>query len=160
MRTRTLRRKMWLVAGIAFAALASVSSAQAMAVVDGGSSVSYRYNLSPAAYQALVARSEALDARYGATSVVDGRSPDTIDAARAAQAKLLTPVDGRSPDTIDAAVLAHSPIVTVFRSPGFQWGDFGIGMAAALGAVLLLAFSTRTLGNRAGRKRARPVVAA
>jgi len=53
-------------------------------------------------------------------------------------------VDGRSPDTLDAAALAHAPVVTVVRTPGFQWGDFGIGVVAALGLVLLVALSVRT----------------
>ena len=87
--------------------------------------------------------------------VIDGRSPDTKDSALVVQAQLsrsLTPVDGRSPDTVDASVQAHSPVVTVTRTPGFQWGDFGIGTAAALGAVALLFFSLRRLSGRQGRK--------
>jgi len=68
---------------------------------------------------------------------LDGRSPDTIDAALAAQQSTL--VDGRSPDTIDAALQAHSPVVTVVKSNGFDWGDFGIGFAVAVGSLLLLA---------------------
>src|SRR5689334_8731760 len=41
-------------------------------------------------------------------------------------------IDGRSPDTVDAAALAHSPVVTVVRTPGFAWSEFGFGIAAAL----------------------------
>jgi hypothetical protein len=86
----------------------------------------------------------------------DGRSPDTIDAAMAthdafngldpwmarviaAHQRSLTPPDGRSPDTIDAALQAHNPVVTVVTPNGFAWDDFGIGFAAAAGAMLLLA---------------------
>ena len=77
----------------------------------------------------------------------DGRSPDTRDAAASAHASTYgapdgwypsavsltnaarTQVtDGRSPDTRDFAVQAHAPVVTVVQSPGFQWGDFGIGI--------------------------------
>jgi hypothetical protein len=106
---------------------------------------------------------------------VDGRSPDTKDSAQAVQAQNMaqidgrsqdirtteqaiqlsqnvTPVDGRSPDTVDASIQAHSPVVSITRSPGFQWGDFGIGTAAALGAVALLFFSLRRLSGRQGRK--------
>ncbi len=106
---------------------------------------------------------------------VDGRSPDTKDSAQAVQAQnmaqidgrsqdirtteqaialsqSLTPVDGRLPDTVDASVQAHSPVVSITRTPGFQWGDFGIGTAAALGAVALLFFSLRRLSGRQGRK--------
>jgi hypothetical protein len=44
-----------------------------------------------------------------------------------------------SPDTRDAALQAHSPVVTLVSPNGFDWGDFGIGFAAAVGALLLLA---------------------
>jgi hypothetical protein len=90
----------------------------------------------------------------------DGRSPDTKDAAQAAQANLLTPVDGRSPDTRDAATLAHAPVVTVVESAGFQWGDFGIGIAAAVGLMLVLFVSIRLLIGRHGRKQPGPVATA
>lgn len=71
-----------------------------------------------------------------------------------------TPVDGRSPDTVDFAVQAHSPVVTVIRDPGFQWGDFGIGGAAALGAVMLVILSVRFLSNRQDRGQQTPVATA
>jgi len=129
---------------------------------------------------------------------VDGRSPDTIDAALAAdqpdcgppggwygyavsitkQAKLdgrspvqrilaqekakgaallatsqpQATVDGRSPDTVDAAAQADSPVVTVVRTPGFAWSEFGIGVAAAL-VGMLLGLSIRILTARQSRKR-------
>jgi hypothetical protein len=86
------------------------------------------------------------------TAVIDGRSPDTQDAAQTAQANLLTPVDGRAPDTIDAATQAHIPVVTVIQQPGFQWGDFGIGVAAALGLTCLLAVAIRLLTAHRSRK--------
>ncbi len=71
-----------------------------------------------------------------------------------------TPVDGRSPDTVDFAVQAHAPVVTVTRDPGFQWGDFGIGGAAAIGAMILLGLSVRFLTNRQDRGGQTPVAAA
>jgi hypothetical protein len=107
----------------------------------------------------------------------DGRSPDTKDAALATQAN--NPVhsntaantasepplngvghDGRSPDTIDAAIQAHLPVVTVFRTEGFQWGDFAIGVATALGLMLLLGLSLRLLTNRHASKQPGPVATA
>jgi hypothetical protein len=123
------------------------------------------------------------------SGVRDGRSPDTKDAARAVQqpgstrgfagsaygppdgwygyaveltkAAASSPVtDGRSPDTRDAAVLAHTPVTTITRSPGFEWGDFGIGVAAALGAMLVLVASTKLLAARHGRKQPSPVATA
>ena len=110
--------------------------------------------------------------------LLDGRSPDTRDAAlsahlstyrdgwsgyaialtKAAQAPQV--VDGRSPDTRDFAAQAHEPVVTVVQSPGFQWGDFGIGIAAALGAVLIIFCSTKLLTGRHARKQTGPVATA
>jgi hypothetical protein len=101
--------------------------------------------------------------------VLDGRSPDTRDASQAAQASSpdgwypyavsitkasQNPIvlDGRSPDTVDFAVQAHSPLVSITGTRGFHWGDFGIGGAAALGAMLLLLLSMRSLATRQGRK--------
>ncbi len=81
-------------------------------------------------------------------AVLDGRSPDTRDAATAASAQSLTPLDGRSQDTRDAAIQAHSPIVTIVRSPGFEWSGFAIGAAAAFGLMLLAAVSLRVQTNR------------
>ena len=60
-------------------------------------------------------------------------------------------IDGRSPDTVDAAAQADSPVVTVVRTPGFAWSEFGIGVAAALGAMLL-GLSIRILTARQSRK--------
>ena len=189
-----------------------------------GQAMNQRYggthNMSPNAYNALVAKSEALNSRYSSQSnVLDGRSPDTVDAANSApsvgfdpnspetrarlvaqgyidgstlnsddmrsevigrsqqaqqlsqssgdtrseviakteQAKQLsqsvqTPVDGRSVDTKDAGIQAHTPFVTITKTPGFQWGDFGIGTGVALAAMILLALGMRFLSNRGGRK--------
>jgi hypothetical protein len=105
-------------------------------------------------------RDAALAAQQLALVPVDGRSPDTLDAAKAAQTRLFVPTDGRSPDTIDAAIQAHSPVVTVTLSPGFGWGDFGIGIVAALGTMLLLGVSIRLLAARQSRKQLSPVATA
>jgi hypothetical protein len=88
----------------------------------------------------------------------DGRSPDTRDAATSQSIPRVgngvfgpavpTPSGpvtiGPSPDTADAALLAHSPVVTLTKPSTFAWREFGIGAAAAAGAILLL------LGVRAG----------
>jgi hypothetical protein len=84
-------------------------------------------------------------------TLVDGRSPDTKDAGLTALIPAPVSVDGRSPDTIDAANLAHGPVVTIVQSPGFDWADFAIGIAAALGAMLLFRVSTTILGSRKTR---------
>ena len=83
-----------------------------------------------------------------------GPSPDTRDAAAAAHAfgsldpaiataiavhkQTSAPSDGRSPDTVDAALLAHLPQPTPVATTDFHWADFGVGFAAATGALLLL----------------------
>jgi len=124
-------------------------------------------------------RDAAAVAHQAGSTLVDGRSPDKADAARVAQQSLygapdgwygyavsltqasrsgVTPLDGRAPDTLDSAIQAHAPVVTIVRSPGFQWGDFGIGVAAALGLVLLAAVSLRVLTTR--NRRPVPVVTA
>jgi hypothetical protein len=86
---------------------------------------------------------------------VDGRSPDTVDAAIASQNGRLSPIDGRSPDTVDFAVQAHNPFVVSSSQPGFQWGDFGVGGGVALGAVIILLLSL--LGLRSARQEHTPV---
>jgi hypothetical protein len=118
---------------------------------------SYPYAVSPTRRNAATlvdGRSpDTLDAaRLSGLTVADGRSPDTRDAALAARTRAAVSVDGRSPDTIDAASLAHSPLVTIVRSPGFDWADFSIGIAAALGAMLLFRLSTTILSSRHSRK--------
>jgi hypothetical protein len=80
----------------------------------------------------------------------DGRSPDTKDAALAAQ-KLRhlaghvrgaqrAVLDGRSPDTRDAAAATRtttSPVIIVSAN-SFDWTDAGIGAAAGFGLVAML----------------------
>jgi hypothetical protein len=113
-----------------------------------------------AALQARLGREYAVWLAGPQPHLLDGRSPDTRDAAEAAQATLLTPVDGRSPDTVEAAFVAHEPVVTLVQSPGFQWGDFAIGIGAALGLMLVLGLTVRLLAARHGRKQPGPVAAA
>ena len=130
-------------------------------------------------------RDAALAAHPQAATPVDGRSADTHDfaaLAHSAAATITSPgyqdgwygyavaltkasktsqvLDGRSPDTRDFAALAHSPVVTITRSPGFAWGDFGVGAAAALAAMLLLIATTRLLSARQSRKQTSPVATA
>jgi hypothetical protein len=74
--------------------------------------------------------------RSATASPADGRSPDTRDAADAAQLQV---VDGRSPDTLDAAQ-AVQPIELV-SSSGFDWSDAGIGAGLGAAAITLLGAS-------------------
>jgi hypothetical protein len=62
-----------------------------------------------------------------------------------------TVVDGRSPDTIDFATQAQEPVVTVVREPGFQWDDFGVGFSAAVLALVAIGLS-RLFSSRGGRR--------
>jgi hypothetical protein len=90
----------------------------------------------------------------GAQQSRDFRSPDTRDAARAAQ----IPQDLRSPDTRDAAAgrgTFSAPQVTVIKVPqstpsadGIDWGDAGIGAGAAIGLTLLALGSTLAVAHR------------
>jgi hypothetical protein len=95
---------------------------------------------------------DTLDAAYQTqlSTLVDGRSPDTLDAAYQAQLPTVgTLTDGRSPDAIDAGVVGRTQVVEITSTGGFNWGDFGIGMAVALGSIFIL------LGLGAGMRGAR-----
>jgi hypothetical protein len=76
---------------------------------------------------------------------LDGRSPDTLDAAQASQPQV---ADGRSPDTRDAAQ-AVQPIELVTPG-GFDWRDAGIG-AAMTAMITLLAGSILLLTRKRNR---------
>jgi hypothetical protein len=43
-----------------------------------------------------------------------------------------------TPDAVDAGALARTQVVEITPSTGFVWGDFGIGAAAAGGALFIL----------------------
>ena len=137
--TRTARKIRNRLLGLAL--VAAIAAMAAPAALAGGSSGTYKDGW----YGYAVALTKQQQQRL---PVLDGRSPDTRDAAAVASLERLTPIDGRSPDTADAAVQAHLPVVTVVRSPGFDWGDFGIGVAAAFGLMLLVAGSVKFLSAR------------
>jgi hypothetical protein len=97
-----------------------------------------------------------------AAGAQDLRTPDAIDAASVAKAKVSQVQDLRSPDAADAAAGSREPGIDL-RSPdvrfgqpdgtvvsarervrivevpssGFEWGDAGIGAAGMLAATLL-----------------------
>lgn len=172
---RRIRYKKWLVAGLGTAALVAPASAvagnhnmssqaskalvaksQAMnqryAVFAQGEALNERYGvgkpLSYSAYQAILGK--ALNERYSSLryGAPDGWTPYMISLTQ--QSRQPTVLDGRNPDTIDFAAQAHSPVVTVERDPGFQWGDFGVGLAAAMLVVALLGI-TRLFTGRGQR---------
>jgi hypothetical protein len=89
---------------------------------------------------------DTLDAAHSLqTRVTDGRSPDTLDAAYDAQQRSLVPIDGRSPDTLDAGQ-SPQPVLSALAS-GFDWGDAGVGAGFAT-AVLALLSATGALWMR------------
>jgi hypothetical protein len=147
--TRTTRPLKPLALALALAALA-VPTAQGKLDVGGS-----RHVTPAGKYGPLDPWASSLNHRSSPTPL-DGRSPDTRDAAIAATMRAHqsspTPLDGRSPDTTDAALLAHSPVVTLTTPSVFAWREFGIGAAAAFAAVLL-AVGVATLTVRRGRGR-------
>lgn len=112
------------------------------------------------------------DARDAAGSPVqvrqDLRSPDTRDAASSPGIVLATSgQDLRSPDARDAArpvqLPTSGPAVSPVAGPSgtsFHWGDFGIGAAATLGVVALLAGVMLVGGQRRRRTGHLPVAGA
>ena len=109
-------------------------------------------------------RDAALTIQQHQAEPADRRSPDTIDTARATrQPSPRAPhrcLDRRSPDTIDAALATQTLNPTTIHTPGFQWADFGIGAAAAISAMLILALSIKLLAARQTRKQPNPVATA
>ena len=81
---------------------------------------------------------------------IDGRSPDTLDAASAPQLQV---ADGRSPDTLDAAS-APQPIEIV-QPGGFDWADAGIGAIVATLMTLLVGGTMLLLARFNRRQRVR-----
>jgi hypothetical protein len=99
----------------------------------------------------------------------DGRSPDTRESAAA----IVPATDVRSPDTRAVAIEAtnasigrdardagsravpHAPraVSVPTRVDGFSWGDFGVGVGAALASMLLLALVAATAWMRRGKRR-------
>jgi hypothetical protein len=115
--------------------------------------------MTKAAYRALHIRSEALNNLYG--NAVTRLSPAQFAAYWNAGASPL------SPDEFNALVVrseglnrygktlqASTPVASTSTSTSFAWDDFGIGMAAAFGLVLLtggLAVAVRTGTRKQGR---------
>jgi hypothetical protein len=115
-------------------------------------SASVPEGMTKAAYRALHIRSEALNNLYG--NAVTRLSPAQFAAYWNVGASRL------SPDGINALVVrseglnsygktlqASTPVASTSASTSFAWDDFGIGMAAAFGLVLLtggLAVAVRT----------------
>ena len=130
-------------AALAMAAvLAGETAAAASAGVPEG--------MTKAAYRALHIRSEALNNLYG--NAVTRLSPAQFAAYWNADASRLSPDEFnalvvRSEGLNGKTLQASTPVASTSASTSFSWDDFGIGMAAAFGLVLLtgaLAVAVRT----------------
>ena len=92
--------------------------------------------MTKAADRALQIRSEALNNLYG--NAVTRLSPDAFNA-------LVVRSEGLN--SYGKTLQASTPVTSTSASTSFAWDDFGIGMAAAFGLVLLtcgLAVAVRT----------------
>ena len=95
-----------------------------------------------AAYRALHIRSEALNNLYG--NAVTRLSPAQFAAYQNAGASRLSPdafnalvVRSEGLNSYGKTLQASTPVASTSASTSFAWDDFGIGMAAAFGLVLL-----------------------
>ena len=100
------------------AALAGATATAASAGVPDG--------MTKAEYRALHIRSEALSNRYG--NAVTRLSPDVLNALA---------VRSEGLNSYGKTLQASTPVASTSASTSFAWDDFGIGMAAAFGLVLL-----------------------
>jgi len=108
--------------------------------------------MTKAAYRALHIRSEALNNLYG--NAVTRLSPAQFAAYWNAGASRLSPdafnalvVRSEGLNSYGKTLQASTPAASTSASTSFAWDDFGIGMAAAFGLVLLtggLAVAVRT----------------
>ena len=108
--------------------------------------------MTKAAYRALHIRSEALNNLYG--NAVTRLSPAQFAAYWNAGASRLSPdafnalvVRSEGLNSYGKTLQASTPVASTSASRSFAWDDFGIGMAAAFGLVLLtggLAVAVRT----------------
>ena len=108
--------------------------------------------MTKAAYRALHIRSEALNNLYG--NAVTRLSPAQFAAYWNAGASRLSPdefnalvVRSEGLNSYGKTLQASTPVASTSASTSFAWDDFGIGVAAAFGLVLLtggLAVAVRT----------------
>ena len=126
------------------AVLAGATATAASASVPEG--------MTKAAYRALHIRSEALNNLYG--NAVTRLSPAQFAAYWNTGASRLSPdefnalvVRSEGLNSYGKTLQASTPVASTSASTSFAWDDFGIGMAAAFGLVLLtggLAVAVRT----------------
>ena len=112
----------------------------------------------------------ALAAPATSAAYQDLRNPDTRDAAAASQEAAIEAQrekpgyqDLRNPDTRHPAIESPRGGVTetpqppeIAQSPGFDWGDAGIGAGAVLGVVLILLSVMFAVVHRRNRRAEAP----
>jgi hypothetical protein len=128
-----------------------------VAVVTPAQAASHRpAGMTKAEYQALTVRGEALNERYG--NAVTRLSPAEFAALWQAGGYRLEPQELVALiERSEALNRAHAPVVAVRAATsapsdasGFAWGDFALGVAVALGVVLLA--GGLVAGGRYGRR--------
>jgi hypothetical protein len=133
MKRKPFKIRRWLVVGVAAGALGVTAAAQARPIIDTepGPPVSVRQYL-PA---------DLVD------SATDGAAVATQywTAADAYYKKQAAQLAGASD-----VVATHSPPAVSDSSGGFNWGDFAIGIGAALGVMLVAAVMAQFARNRRG----------
>ncbi len=108
----------------------------------GAASAGVPEGMTKAEYRALQIRSEALNNLYG--NAVTRLSPAQFAAYWNAGAWRLSPdefnalvVRSEGLNSYGKTLQASTPVASTSASTSFAWDDFGIGMAAAFGLVLL-----------------------
>jgi hypothetical protein len=137
---------------LAALAIGAVLAGQTAAAASAG----MPEGMTKAADRALHIRSEALNNLYG--NAVTRLSPAQFAAYRNTGASRLSPdafnalvVRSEGMNSYGKTLQAPTPVASTSASTSFAWGDFGIGMAAAFGLVLLaggLAVAVRTGARR------------
>jgi len=124
-------------------------SPQALNALVTRSEALNRVSLPSSADREIVAKGQAMNARYG-NAVTALSSKQFIELYNDGGSKM-------SPQALNALVsegqalnsrgIPSSPTITI-ENPGFQWGDFGLGAAVAAVAMILLALSMRFVNRR------------
>jgi hypothetical protein len=119
----------WLVVGVAAGALGTASAAQARPILDPESSV---------------AGAASAVTQYRQAAGLDALSPRYV-----ARISSLTPAQLVASFGTDGAVdTGPQPAAVTTGSDGFNWGDFAVGIGAALGLMLIAAALARLTRHR------------
>jgi hypothetical protein len=105
--------------------------------------------MTDAQYRALMLRSEALNDRHGLGAAAKRPEPTTAAASRALilRSRALNDKYGLGGSAAPGPTARSEP--AVIATDAFAWGDFGVGAAAMLGLVVLVA--ALIAGGRLGR---------